>query len=88
MSESITFTVLGRICEYECNDTGSREVLTFDGRLIADNSGQCGPFYGSAWRRPYDTLTGAAQRAALDKILRDYAESLLADAVLFPSRMS
>jgi len=75
---TIDFKVLGRDVRYTINDLGRSERLIFDGVVLVDSwGGGLGPWDTQEWGVAR-IFTGAARAAAEHKVLRDYAESLLA----------
>ena len=75
---TIEFKVLGRDVRYTINDLGKSERLEFDGVVLVDAWGNgLGPWDTQEWGVAR-IFTGAARAAAEHKVLRDYAESLLA----------
>jgi hypothetical protein len=74
----IKFKVLGRDVTYTINDLGKSERLEFGGVLLVDSwGGGMGPWDTHEWGVAR-IFTGAARAAAEHKVLRDYAEKLLA----------
>jgi len=75
---TIEFKVLGRDVRYTINDLGRSERLEFDGVVLVDSwGGGLGPWDTQEWGVAR-IFTGAARAAAEHKVLRDYAENLLA----------
>ena len=75
---TINFKVLGRDVVYTINDLGRSERLEFGGVVLVDSwGGGLGPWDTHEWGVAR-IFSGAARAAAEHKVLRDYAENLLA----------
>jgi len=77
MYDKIRFEVLGQPVEYQVNNAGTHEMLSFGTTCLVDVSGDVGPYRTPAWKRTF-ILSGAAQAQARRKVLRAHAENMLA----------
>jgi len=79
---TIKFKVLNKNVQYTICDLGKSEKLEFDGVVLVDSwGGGLGPWDTHEWNVA-KIFTGAARTAAENKVLRDYAENLLAQQLL------
>lgn len=78
--ETIRFTALGCDVRYEINGDGTHEQLWFDDVMLVDSFGEVGPYRSKKWQESL-ILHGAARSAVWQKLLREHAEYLLADAL-------
>ena len=79
---TIEFKVLGTNVKYTICDKGRSERLEFDNIVLIESfGGGLGPWDTHEWNVAC-LYSGAARKGAEYKVLRDYAENLLAQQIL------
>ena len=79
---TIEFKVLGKHVKYTICDLGRSERLEFDNIVLVECfGGGMGPWDTQEWNVS-QIYSGAARKNAEYKVLRDYAENLLAQQIL------
>ena len=75
MTTTHTFKALDRWVEVETNELGTHVVVKFDDHVIEESTGE------SIWLGFDITLSGAARKAAENKVLRDVGEAAIRDFI-------